>query len=371
MSDQAPTITPPLDRFPWINPLLEGVFAVDDLTLGAEPSAALRLRGRLLIDSEKAFARLAPPAKARGYLLVLRRREGGDELTLVRAPSTPARPRIWLHALLALATLVSVLFAYALFWSGVELTADGLWPVMREGMGFAASVLAILLGHELGHYLVSRRLGVHTSLPYLIPLPLSPMGTMGAVINMADVPPNRRAMLLIGLAGPLAGLLFAVPILLYGLSLSTVGPVPAEGGYRAEGNSLLYLALKALVYGRILPSGGLDVDLHPLAFAGWAGLLMTGVNLIPVGQLDGGHIITAWLGSRARALVTPIIGVLLLLGIWWQGWFLWAALLWLVSRRQVEPLDNVSPLSRAEVAMAIGGLVLLALLFSPIPLRFV
>jgi len=264
-----------------------------------------------------------------------------------------------------------VLFAYALFWSGAELTPEGLWPAMREGAGFAASVLAILLGHELGHYLVSRRLGVHTSLPYLIPLPLSPMGTLAAVISMADVPPNRRAMLLIGLAGPLAGLLFAVPILLYGLSLSSVGPLPAEGGYLAEGNSLLYLALKAVVHGRILPSGGLDVDLHPLAFAGWAGLLMTAVNLIPVGQLDGGHIVNAWLGRRAHALVMPIIGVLLVLGIWWQGWFLWAALLWLFSRRQVEPLDGITALSRAEVALAIGGLVVLALLFTPIPLRVV
>jgi membrane-associated protease RseP (regulator of RpoE activity) len=197
------------------------------------------------------------------------------------------------------------------------------------------------------------------------------MGTMGATMVLNEPPPNRRAMLRIGLAGPLAGLLVTLPALLYGLSRSSVGPLPSEGGYLTEGNSLLYLALKALVHGCLLPSGGVDVDLHPLAFVGWSGLLMTGVNLLPIGQLDGGHILSAWLGQRARWFIWPILVALLLLGIWWRGWLLWAALAFLLSRGQVEPLDGISTLRRGDIALAIVVLVLFALLFTPIPLRIV
>jgi len=178
-------------------------------------------------------------------------------------------------------------------------------------------------------------------------------------------------MLLIGMAGPLAGLLVAIPVLLYGLHLSQVTPLPARGGYLAEGNSLLYLLLKRLVLGQWLPAGGFDVDLHPLAFAGWSGLLVTSFNLIPAGQLDGGHIAASALGSRARVLVWPIIAVLLVLGIWWQGWFLWAALIWLFSRQQAQPLDDVTRLTRGELAVALCWLVLFVLIFIPIPMRVV
>lgn len=371
MPHQPPTVSALPEPFAWIGTLVRDVFAVADVTTGVDRGPALRLRGALLVASEEAYARQAPAVRARGYWLALRRQAAGDELILLRPPEARRAPRLALNAVLAVATLLSVLFAYAFYWSGVDIMAGGLWAAMRQGLGFAASVLGIVLAHELGHYGMARHLGVHVTPPFLIPFPLSPMGTMGAAMVLSEPPPNRRAMLRIGLAGPLAGLLVALPVLLYGLSRSSVGPLPSEGGYVAEGNSLLYLALKALVHGRLLPSGGVDVDLHPLAFAGWSGLLMTGVNLLPVGQLDGGHILSAWLGRRARRFVWPILGVLLLLGIWWRGWLLWAALVFLLSRGQVEPLDGISALRRGDIALAIGTLLLFALLFTPIPMRIV
>jgi len=370
--DNSQTNASPLpDDLSWATNLLKEVLDVQDVTVGSGKGPLVRARGQLRLESVLAYQRLAAPLRERGYLLIMRQEDDLCALSVVRAPNINTRQRVWVNALLAVATVLSVLFAYSLFWSGEDVTKVGLWPAMREGLGFAAGMLGVLLSHEMGHYLMAHHLGVSVSLPFLIPFPLSPMGTMGAVITMRDLPPNRRAMLLIGMAGPLAGLLVAIPVLLYGLHLSQVTPLPAGGGYLAEGNSLLYLLLKRLVLGQWLPAGGLDVDLHPLAFAGWSGLLVTSFNLIPAGQLDGGHIAASALGSRARVLVWPIIAVLLVLGIWWQGWFLWAALIWLFSRQQAQPLDDVTRLTRGELAVALCWLVLFVLIFIPIPMRVV
>jgi len=164
---------------------------------------------------------------------------------------------------------------------------------------FGATILSILVVHELGHYVAARLHGVPSSLPYFLPLPLvSPFGTLGAVIVMPDRIRSRRALLDIGAAGPLAGMVVAVPLMIYGLTLSEVHP-HAPGGYIQEGQSLLYWALKWLVHGHIPP--GHDVYLHPVAFAAWAGFVVTFLNLLPVGQLDGGHVAYALLGRRQNA----------------------------------------------------------------------
>jgi len=157
--------------------------------------------------------------------------------------------------------------------------------------------MLILLSHELGHYLVARWYGVDASLPFFIPLPPSfGLGTMGAVIGMRHVTTDRKKLIDIGAAGPLAGLIVAIPVICYGLAHSHVGPLVAGG--QQEGNSILYALLKYAVKGAWLPDGHQDVYLHPTAWAGWAGLLVTMINLIPIGQLDGGHIATAYFGNR-------------------------------------------------------------------------
>jgi len=189
------------------------------------------------------------------------------------------------------------------------------------GWPFALSLLSILLAHEFGHYLMSRYHKTPATLPYFIPFPFSPLGTMGAAILMRGIPKNKRVLFDIGVAGPLAGLVVAIPVLFIGLSLSTTTTLLASPNGFLEGNSLFYLTAKYLSFGQWLPApaeshgilywlqffftgspipfGGQDVLIHNVAFAGWAGLLVTALNLLPAGTLDGGHVIYALLGEKA------------------------------------------------------------------------
>ena len=257
------------------------------------------------------------------------------------------------------ATVASVLFA------GGSALARPL-----AGLPFAVGLLAILVAHELGHYFAARRLGVAASLPYFIPMPLSPFGTMGAVIRTRTPMQDRRQLLTVGAAGPVAGLIVAIPALVLGLLWSQVQPIPAGQPVFLEGNSLLYAGIKLLLFGRILPKDGYDVFLHPVAFAAWAGLLVTALNLIPAGQLDGGHIAYALFGRRARWLNRLAVMAALALGLVWSGWFLWAAILVFLGQRNAEPLDDITRLTGAQKAFALAMLVLFVLLFTPVPMSF-
>jgi membrane-associated protease RseP (regulator of RpoE activity) len=183
---------------------------------------------------------------------------------------------------------------------------------------------------------------------------------------------NKRALLDVGAAGPLAGLLFAIPNLLYGLAISSVEPLPA-GGYTLEGNSILYALAKIVVKGQMLPNGQEDVFLSQVAWAGWVGLLVTGLNLIPVGQLDGGHIAYALFGKRARLFYWPVIITLIALVIFTKTymWGLWVVLLFFLGRYHAEPLDDITPLDGRRQVLAFASLALFLLVFVPIPLRIV
>ncbi|MEA3408581.1 MAG: site-2 protease family protein [Chloroflexota bacterium] len=355
----------------WLRDALQGIFAIESVTPGAKGGRAVRVEGHFLLESSKAYERLAPIFRGRGHTLLFRR-EGDDAiLYVVDGIIRPAPNRKWLPILLAVLTVLSMLFAYVFFWEIPDPSLSSVLRNLPKGIPFTVSLLSILVGHELGHYFMARHYGVTVTLPHLIPFPISPFGTMGAVIRMKSIPPNRRALLRIGAAGPIAGLVLAVPILILGLSLSPVAPLPREGGYIMEGSSLLYMLIKRLVFGRWIPSRGMDVMLHPVAFAGWAGLLVTSLNLIPAGQLDGGHVLYALIGDKARYANWVIIGLLVILGIFWQGWLLWAALIFVFSRSRVKPLDDVSPITGRDRAIAIVVLLLFVLIFMPLPLRFV
>lgn len=367
---------------------VKDIFEIQDITTGTvQPSAmigqkesreAVRLRGRLLMSPEKAYDIVSSRFENLGYTTLFRHDGDTDVIVAMpgRLPTSEVRPL--LAAGLFIATLLSCLFAGLLIGDTGTL-ADGfqVWDIVH-GWPFALSLLTILVAHELGHYFVARHYDAAVSLPYFIPFPLNPLGTLGAVINMKAPPGNRRQLLAIAAAGPLAGFVLAVPILIFGLSLSEVTQALTVEQLRAnnmllykEGNSLLYAALKYAVFGRFLPGSGVDVDLHAVAFAGWAGLLVTGLNLLPVGTLDGGHIVYALAGEKAKYLTWPIIAVMVLLSFIWTGWLIWAVLLFFFGRYHAVPLNNITPLRGVSRVIAIAVIIIFILTFVPIPLEIV
>lgn len=382
------------------------LFTVQDVTLGTpQQPDAIRLRGHLNVPSHEAYPKIAERIRRIGYTPTLHHDSESDLDVLLAVPGvlpqeSDARP--WVNIVLFLLTVLSTLYVGASGSDQVPPGADLMWPLKHLWLGwpFALSLMTILTGHELGHYFAGRYYKMPVSLPYFIPLPIGPLGTLGAVIVMKGRSINRRQMLTVGAAGPLVGFLLAVPILILGLSLSTVQPMhlPEPGtGYYLEGNSLLYLLLKFAVFGKILPgsglalafpaamkeiasalfgtaplTGGYDVMIHPVALAGWAGLLVTALNLLPVGQLDGGHVMYSLLGQRARVFTWPVVILLLLMGFFlWSGWLFWAALIFLFGRYHPEPLDEVTRLGPAQKLLAVLVLVIFLLVFTPVPMQII
>jgi membrane-associated protease RseP (regulator of RpoE activity) len=283
------------------------------------------------------------------------------------------------HFGLFAATVLSVFLMGAIYAAPKDATGSlrGLLLALPHGWPFAVPLLSILLCHELGHYFAARYHRVPASLPYFIPLPLlSPFGTMGAVISMPERIRSRDALLDIGAAGPLAGLAVAVPVLAVGLLQSPI--VQPSGGW-LEGQSLFYLGLKRLVLGPIPP--GHDVLLGPMAFAGWAGLLVTVLNLMPIGQLDGGHIGYALLGPTQNKVARWLLFGLPLVflynltrfrqvepGLVWLVWFVLLSLLGRATGGNHPPTEP-GELGRGRRAVAVGCLVVFVLLFMPTPMR--
>ncbi len=365
-----------------------GLMRVDDYEILQNADSAIALRGQLLEDPETAFSKIEQRFARLGYTPILRDwSDGGHEIIIIKGVNERTPGRLWVNVALFLATLFSVLYigaANALQEADMFVNPESIDALMMPlkhlhwGIPFAATLMSILLAHELSHYFVAQRYGSPVSLPYFIPMPLSLMGTMGAVIVQRAPMRDRKALFDIGIAGPLGGLIVAIPLVILGLSLSSVqAPPPNVDVVLQEGNSLLYIGLKYLVFGQILPSGGVDVWLHSVAFAAWAGLLVTMINLIPVGQLDGGHISYALLGERANVLSK--IAIIAMFA--WGGWLLingnnaggfwvtWGGLNTFLNNRHPPPLNDVLKLDRKRIAMGIGMLVIFILLFMPAPLQ--
>ncbi len=351
-----------------IRSAVRGLFEIHDITYGVGRANAIRLRGRLLIDSGQAYDAVAERFRPLGYTPVFRREGETDIILAVRATAQAASSRMTVALVLLALTVLSMLFAGA---DPDVIESRGWFWGLVSGWPFAVSLLAILLAHELGHYFTARYYRVPVSLPYFIPMPFNLLGTMGAFIQMKRPPKNRRQLLAISAAGPLAGFAVAVPVLLIGFFLSEVGPLPSEGGYLLLGNSLLGLALQHLVFGGILAGGGEDVFLHGVALAGWAGLLVTAMNLLPAGQLDGGHVAYALLGDKARRLNWIVILLLLGLGFLWEGWLLWAALVFVFGRSVAAPLNDITPLGARGRAVAVAVAIVFVLVFTPVPFEVV
>ncbi|MBU0491004.1 MAG: site-2 protease family protein [Chloroflexi bacterium] len=344
------------------------VMDVHDTTYAPVAGIAVRFRGQLRMASDQAYHIIAQGFRGLGYTPLLHHEDDGAAAILAADEVPDTSSRLWVALTLFAVTFLSVLYVGALNEVGDFVPA--LFEIAR-GLPFALSLMAILLSHEMGHFVAGKLLGMPMSFPFFIPLPLPPLGTMGAVIQMKAPPINRRSMLLVGAAGPIAGLVVALPLLLLGFSMSRVTPLDLSQPVLMEGNSILYLLLKLLWFGKLLPGGGEDVMIHAVAFAGWVGLFITALNLIPVGQLDGGHIVNALFGDRVAIIRWPIIVALVVLGFWpggWMGWLLWAGLVLIFGGIRAQPLDDITQLKPWHWALGLVMLLILVLIFVPAPL---
>ena len=393
------------------------IFRVEDVTAGEPKEWIVRYRGHLLEeqDSATAYDQLADAMRPYDITPLFRKEQGGKQLIyLVQSPPIPRRSsNLWINVLLFFVTFFSMMLM------GVDIPPEALsgeeestirllFQNIFTGWPFAVSMMGILFAHEMGHYLMCRYYKVPATLPFFIPAPLiSPLGTLGAFIAMRGIPKNKRVLFDVGVAGPLAGVVIAIPVLFIGLSLSHLGAIgPAAPGTSGllEGNSIFYLFSKYIMFGRLLPEpasmnglspvlywilyfltgqpipfNGLDVQLDPVALAGWAGLLVTALNLVPVGTLDGGHVAYGLFGEKARRIFPVAIGALLALsflpslltlslGAFNFSWLLWVFILFWLGNVRTQPLDDVTPLDGKRRALGFFMLVLFILLFTPIPM---
>jgi len=269
-----------------------------------------------------------------------------------------------LHVLLFILTFITTLLAGAMLNGVVP------WQTPEKiylGLPFSLTLLLILLTHELSHYFMSRRHNVSATLPYFIPAP-SIIGTFGAVIKMKPPIPDRRSLIDIGASGPIGGFIIAVIAVIIGLSYSEIKSIEELQGGISLGNSILFHFLTRIVLN--IEPNKYDILLHPVAFAGWIGLLVTSFNLLPIGQLDGGHITYALLGEKHRWVSKGMIPVLVILGIlFWEGWIIWAFLLVLIGYKHPPVVYPAIQLDRRRKLMGWVCLIIFILTFTPIPVR--
>jgi len=408
-----------------LNSIVARVFRIEDVTLGdPKEDFIVRYRGQLVMeDSAAAYDQLHSSLKPMN-IIPLFREEKGQQIVFLITGSTakPKAARVTVNIALFILTLISVMFAGTMYSYHDPLPADfyaQMWTILLnlwKGWPFAVSLLSILLAHEFGHYFAGRIHKTDVSLPFFIPFPFSILGTMGAFINMRERPRNKRILLDIAIAGPLAGLVVAIPVLIIGLMNSRPdtmlntrytrqpgqaalcqNPTVVGNSYTCpddnmlEGNSVLYLGLKYIVTGKLLPApvsyngsplvywlrffftgnplpiGGRDIMLHPIAMAGWAGILVTFLNLIPAGQLDGGHVLYALFGKNARKFLWFVLIPMIGLGFIWNGWWLWVALIYFIGRANADPHDQITKLNPARKVLAGVVLVIFLLVLTPVP----
>jgi membrane-associated protease RseP (regulator of RpoE activity) len=233
------------------------------------------------------------------------------------------------------------------------------------GLPFSFTLLTILLAHELGHYFACRYYGIAASYPYFIPAPTI-IGTMGAFIRIRSPIVNRKALFDVGLAGPVVGFLFAVPALIFGIEYSKILSPGTIRPVVLFGQPLLARWLVQWTHPDI---GAATVFLHPVARAAWVGMFATALNLLPVGQLDGGHIVYALASGKHRKISLAFVGVLMVLGIvFWKGWLFWAGLLLVIGFRHPALIDRWEPIDAKRWIWAGIALMIFVVCFMPVPL---
>ncbi len=317
--------------------------------------------------------------------------DGPGRLVLIRALAPPTRERWWLHLTLFAVTFVTVAIGGALIagaeprWSVPAAGGFAHWSAavldwglsLGPGLEFAMALLGILLAHECGHYFLAKRYAINVSPPYFLPAP-PPwifLGTLGAFIRLRSPVVDRRQLMDVGAAGPWVGFIAALLVLGYGLSISEPVAAGGRGGVMVMPEAPLYPTLflgdSLVVAGlRLLIVGDGAVRLHPLALAGWLGVFVTMLNLLPFGQLDGGHVLYALLGRRQRLVGTLTWLALVVMGYWFWGWWIWAVLTLLLGRgRLAHPsvLDRVRPVPSSRRWLGWATVALFVLTFTPVP----
>lgn len=311
----------------------------------------------------------------------------GDPLDFSPAPPPARRKfqnRTWLHVLLFVVTLVTTTMAGALHYAAfvsefdrqpidfaVSSLIDPAW--LLQGLWYSGTLLGILGAHEMGHYLFCRRHNVDATLPYFLPMPplLFLTGTLGAVIKIREPFPTRKVLFDIGVAGPIAGFLLVVPALFYGMTLSNIVPAPTEGTILSLGEPLLFRWATSVMFGSI-PDGH-TVNMHPMVFAAWFGLLATALNLLPFGQLDGGHITYATVGRLSApislATVSGCVVMTYISSSWMFMTVMMLFMLFALGPRHPHVIYEHEPLGRRRVMVAVGALLMLILCFTPTPIE--
>ena len=293
-------------------------------------------------------------------------------------PPRKFRDRVWLHVVLFVATVLSTMLigsghyaSYVTDFGVHELTLSTRALLLR-GSWYSGTILAILGCHELGHYFACRYYDVDASLPFFLPAPFFPLtGTLGAFIRIREPIPSKRMLFDIGIAGPIAGFLVAVPALFLGMWMSRVVVFPSGTDGLELGEPLLFKAATWLIWGAI--PDGYTVNLHPIAFGAWFGLLATALNLFPIGQFDGGHISYAVLGRKSSQVTLVAIGCAAVLIFFSMSWLVWTVLaivmLFLFGRHHPRTFDEDVPLDIGRQRLALFAVVMFILCFTPAPIE--
>ena len=348
---------------------------VMDVALGTEQGNVRVFRGRLRIPPDESFTRLKNAFSPQAVPLLQEDESFGASIVLmpraVEKVTLEHRTHPWVHWSLFILTVLTTIWAGAA-QQGVDLLREP--SRFAIGIPYSFGLMAILGVHEAGHYFLARRHGIQVTPPYFIPVPSS-LGTFGAFIQMKSPTENRRALFDVAVAGPLAGLAIAIPALLIGLPSSFVsnevlpeGAGLITGGATSVGSSLLLALIAKLSIPEALKEGCV-LHLSPLAFAGWLGLIITALNLLPIGQLDGGHMARSMFGQRIGSIISTVaMWSLLLLALFvWPGLLAFAILVFFMAGRSVPPLNDLVPITPARRRLGYITFLILALILIPLP----
>lgn len=320
----------------------------------------LTLDVKPLYTHDESFSILLRELEETGYLPYYRRWRDGYRLLISRKRGKKRELSPAMHLVLLIATIFTMSLAGYIWWANRDVILS---------VVFAISLMGILGTHELGHALTARKRGIKATLPYFIPVPPPfPFGTFGAVISMNSPVIDRKSLLEVGVAGPIAGFMVAFPVVIAGLKFSTLAPLDETElpGFMFS-MPLLIQALAHAIMGEIPPD--YIVIPHPLAIAGWAGLFVTSLNLLPMGQLDGGHIVRGLFPVHYRKIYYGVALVLLFLGMLWPGYIIWVFLtIFLTKMEHPGPLNDVSGLETRHKIYAFAALIVLILSFMPVPI---